>query len=193
MHSKLSQSRVPVQFRVHLLRLWIKRFETSPEDKLRPIIPQIQYKDFVPKRIKDNEFENIDSVVERINKSIRNEEINGKVLSVQTLACSARQDWTIDEDTTQSKTWIGKFVYVLRIFIALGPIHEEEIGLADFIPECLSGGNFFKRPKFETQSDVLRKASKWLSENPEINFCSSSSIDVKLKSSKNLSKFLTKI
>ncbi|CAG2183129.1 unnamed protein product, partial [Oppiella nova] len=40
----------------------------------------------------------------------------------------------------------------------------------------------FKRPQFESQSCVLRNASKWLSENPEINFCSAMSLDVKLKS-----------
>ncbi|CAG2180316.1 unnamed protein product, partial [Oppiella nova] len=66
-------------------------------------------------------------------------------------------------------------------FYVLGPIHEEEVGLADFVPQYLEGG-VFRKPKFESQSCVLRNASKWLSENPEINFCSAMSLDVKLKS-----------
>ena len=188
LHNKLMQNKEPVQFRVLMLRVWIRRFDISPDDKLRPIIPQLAYKDFVPNRLaSDNEcraeFENIDVVMERVNEAVRKEEINGKIVNVQTLSVSAEQDWSIDPDSTQTKTWIGKIVYIIRVFYVLGPICEEEVGFADFVPECLSGGSMFKRPKFETQSDLLTKASKWLSENPEINFCSSSSIDVKLKSS----------
>jgi len=62
------------------------------------------------------------------------------------------------------------------------------VGLADFIPNHLSGGGLFSRPKFEGQDLVLGKVSTWMSENPEIIFCNAQTIDVQMISSK---KFLT--
>ncbi|CAG2179907.1 unnamed protein product, partial [Oppiella nova] len=168
-----------------MIRLWIQPFDTREyNEKVRPIVPQIQFRDFEPRILdsRNNTFESIDEVVARLNGAINAEEITGKVLNVQTLACSATQDWKVDPQSTQSKPWVGKTVFVLRVYYALGPTHEEEVGLADFVPQYLVGGGMFKRPKFESQSCLLRKASKWLSENPEINFCSAMSLDVKLKS-----------
>ncbi|CAG2170349.1 unnamed protein product, partial [Oppiella nova] len=164
-------------FRVKLLRLWVRPFDSSEfNDKVRPIVPQIQFRDLEP-RILDsssNRFESIDEVVARLNGAINAEEITGKILNCH----SGLGD---DSQTNVSDPWVGRIVYVLRVFYILGPIHEEEVGLADFVPQYLEGG-VFRKPKFESQSCVLRKASKWLSENPEINFCSAMSLDVKLKS-----------
>ncbi|CAG2167095.1 unnamed protein product, partial [Oppiella nova] len=166
---------------VKMLRVWIKPVDSREyNEKVRPIVPQIQFRDFEPRILdsSNNRFESIDEVVARLNGAINAEEITGKILNVQTLACSATQDWKVDPQSTQSMIWKGKMVYVLRVFYVLGPIHEEEVGLADFVPQCLGGEELFKRPKFESQSCLLRKASKWLSENPEINFCSAMSLDV---------------
>ncbi|CAG2166541.1 unnamed protein product [Oppiella nova] len=171
-------------FRVKLLRLWVRPFDSSEfNDKVRPIVPQIQFRDFEPQILdsSSNRFESIDEVVARLNGAINAEVITGKILNVQTLACSATPDWEIDSQTNVSDSWVGRIVYVLRVFYMLGPINEEEVGLADFVPQYLEGG-VFRKPKFESQSCVLRNASKWLSENPEINFCSAMSLDVKLKS-----------
>ncbi|CAG2176046.1 unnamed protein product, partial [Oppiella nova] len=191
--SLLSQSGAPYNtyllagttcFRVKLLRLWVRPFDSHEyNEKVRPIVPQIQFRDFGPRVLDScsNRFESIDEVVARLNGAINAEEITGKVLNIQTLACSATQDWQMDSGSSVSNSWVGNVVYVLRVFYVLGPIHEEEVGLADFVPQYLEEG-LFRKPKFESQSCGLRKASKWLSENPEINFCSAMSLDVKLKS-----------
>jgi len=177
----------PGQQQVLLLRFYIKRVDKrSIDNKLGRIVQQIRYLDFAPKIInQNNEFENIDEVVMRMNQSIKSEEVQGKIINIQTIACSTGQDWSFDPECSEPSTLIGKSVYILRIFYELGPPHEEEVGFADFVPECQSGGNFLKRPKFESQSALLQRASKWLSDNPEINFCNSQSIDIKLKSSEN--------
>ncbi|CAG2164118.1 unnamed protein product [Oppiella nova] len=181
----LVYSRAPVVFHVKLLRLWVRPFDTREYDeKVRPIVPQIQFRDFEPKILdsSNNTFESIDEVVARLNGAINAEEITGKVLNVQTLACSAGHNWEIDSQSTRYQPWVGKTVFVLRVFWRLGPIQDEEVGLADFAPQCLVGGGMFKRPQFESQSCVLQKASKWLSENLEINFFSAMSVYIKLKS-----------
>ncbi|CAG2115730.1 unnamed protein product, partial [Medioppia subpectinata] len=180
-----TQSKAPIHFRVKMLRLWLLPFDPNEyNEKIRPIVPQIQFRDFEPRSLTDipGEFESCDDVMARLNDAVNAEEITGKVLNVQTLACGASHEWRVDAQSTQAKPWVGKTVYVLRVFYALGPIHEELVGLADFVPECLVGGGVFKKPKFESQSSLVRKASKWLSDNPEVNFCSASSMDVKLKS-----------
>ncbi|XP_054164386.1 uncharacterized protein LOC128962077 [Oppia nitens] len=177
--------RDPVDYRVLLYRLWIRPFDPRDyNEKVRPIIPVLQYRDFEPKLLDKNnhQFESIDDVMKRLNQAINQEELNGKILNIQTLAFRADNQWQVNTETSQSRPWIGKIVYVLRVYYALGPIFDEEVGFADFIPQCLSGGSIFKRPKFESQQFILEKASKWLSDNPEINFCSAVSMDVKLKS-----------
>jgi hypothetical protein len=182
-----------LNFQVLLLRYWIKRVEIHSRDaKTQPNVQRIKYIDFVPKMDDSGkEFEKIDEVVKRVNEKIKAEEITGKIINIQTYSCSAEQNWEFDPENTKPMNLIGKIVYILRIFYEVGPPHEEEIGLADFIPECMSGGSLLKRPKFESQTAILQRASKWLSENPEINFCSAVSIDVKLKSSEI--SFLIKI
>ncbi|CAG2115346.1 unnamed protein product [Medioppia subpectinata] len=156
----LTLSKAPIHFRVKMLRLWLLPFDSNEyNEKVRPIVPQIQFRDFEPCSLTDipGEFESCDDVMARLNDAVNAEEITGKVLNVQTLACGASHEWRVDTESTEAKPWVGKTVYVLRVFYALGPIHEE-------------------------LSSLIRKASKWLSDNPEVNFCSASSIDVKLKS-----------
>ena len=116
----LHKSRSAVEFKVQMLRLWIKRFDVSPDDKVRPIIPQLAFKDFEPKRLSndnssDNQFESLDAVMERVNEAIRKGEINGKILNVQAVVLSAKQDLSVNAASTQTKSWIGKIVYILRV------------------------------------------------------------------------------
>lgn len=61
-------------------------------------------------------------------------------------------------------------------------------GIADFAPQQISGGGFFKRPKFEDFNEVIDRASCWLSQNSDLNFCNAQSIDIKLKSCKLLAR-----
>lgn len=74
---------------------------------------------------------------------------------------------------------------IVRIYYEEGSSSEEEIGMADFVPLHLSGGSLFSRPEFESFDNVISRASRWLSENPEINFRNAQSIDFKLKSSES--------
>ncbi|XP_054164398.1 uncharacterized protein LOC128962087 [Oppia nitens] len=136
------------------------------DDQNNSLPPVLQYRDFIPKLVdKDrHQFESVDDVIKRLNHAINNQEFNGKILNIQTLAFRAGNQWQVNTETTgQSRPLI-------------------EVGFADFIPQCLSGGSIFKRPVFESQQFILEKASKWLSDNPEINYCSAVSMDVKLKS-----------
>ncbi|KPM08267.1 hypothetical protein QR98_0067830 [Sarcoptes scabiei] len=56
------------------------------------------------------------------------------------------------------------------------------VGFMDFIPKCISGGGFIKYPRFETQTDLIDKATLWLNKNPNLIFLNFSSVDIKLKS-----------
>src|SRR6185437_1329230 len=73
--SLLSQSGAPYNtyllagttcFRVKLLRLWVRPFHSREyNEKVRPIVPQIQFRDFGPRVIdsSSNTFESINEVV----------------------------------------------------------------------------------------------------------------------------------
>ena len=57
--------------------------------------------------------------------------------------------------------------------------------ITDFVPQQISGGGFFKRPKFEPFDEVIQRASQWLNDNPKVNFRNAQSIDIKMKSCKS--------
>ncbi|CAG2115345.1 unnamed protein product, partial [Medioppia subpectinata] len=87
-----TQSKIPILFRVKMLRLWLLPFDPNKyNDKLRPIVPQMQFRDFEPRSLTDTpgEFELCDDVMARLNDAVNAEEITGKVVNVQTLACGA--------------------------------------------------------------------------------------------------------
>lgn len=62
-------------------------------------------------------------------------------------------------------------------------------GIIDFIPCHLSGGGFFKRPKFENFTQVLARSTQWLAEHPQCIYKNAQSLDIKLKSRKCLTHF----
>lgn len=123
-------------------------------------------------------------MINKINQMIRDGQFHGQIVSVECLQCESSADWTVDPEQTLPGSSINK-VTIVRLYYeeSLQPF-DEEIGLADFIPQHLSGGSLFSRPEFESFASVIDRASHWLSENPEINFRNTQSIDVKLKSSK---------
>ena len=53
------------------------------------------------------------------------------------------------------------------------------------MPQQISGGGFFKRPKFEPFDEVVQRASQWLNDNTKVNFRNAQSIDIKMKSCKS--------
>ncbi|KAI1303177.1 hypothetical protein HDE_02418 [Halotydeus destructor] len=163
------------------MRIWIKRREGS-NAKDSPELQVLKHINFVP--IVDertNKFETLDDVVNRVNKQLDEGRIEGRILTIETLQCDAGHDWTVLPDVSLS-FFSNKSVFILRLFIEQGPPTEQEIGIADFVPQHLSGGGFFKRPKFESYNDVMSRASTWLTEEPDIDFKNAQSIDIKLKS-----------
>uniref|UniRef100_T1K1F9 Uncharacterized protein n=2 Tax=Tetranychus urticae TaxID=32264 RepID=T1K1F9_TETUR len=175
---------------VKALRLWIKRQPTDSTDDSENVSkakPQIlDYLDIIPENRGDGDsfcpkFENLNQCVERINKMVREKKINGTIITVESLNCEAEIDWKINPEQTLN-FFTNKTVTILRIFYEKGPPSELEIGIKDFVPQNLSGGGFFKRPKFEPFSLVLTRSTKWLIENPDVTFRNAQSLDIKLKS-----------
>lgn len=137
-------------------------------------------------------LEKMNEVTDRINLDISSESaFPGPVLNVTTFPCYSASGGnhlnlpSVDKESELLKS--DSIINVVRVFYdsteEASP-QEDLIGFADFIPECISGGGFIKYPKFESQSKLVQKASRWLAQNPEINFLNSSSVDIKLKSSK---------
>jgi hypothetical protein len=195
-----------INYEMNLYRIWLRRRselysgETNGlAKKSKDLAPQkIKFEDFAPdikspelkaekegreREINESQFETLDDLVRKINDKIKNEEIGGRILNVQTIKCPADDNWEFDGQETDPKT-SGKYIFLLRVFYEVGPPGDSLVGLADFIPQHISGGGLFSWPKFETQKEVLAKLSSWISENPEIIFCNAQTVDILLISSK---------
>ncbi|XP_053206350.1 uncharacterized protein LOC128390628 isoform X2 [Panonychus citri] len=176
---------------VKALRLWIKRKPITGDESDsyggETIEPQIlDYIDIIPENRGDGDsfcpkFENLNQCVERINKMTQERKINGTIITIESLNCEAEIDWKINPEQTLN-FFTNKTVTIIRIFYEKGPPNQLEIGIKDFVPKNISGGGFFKRPKFEAFSLVLTRATRWLSENPDISLRNAQSLDIKLKS-----------
>ena len=202
---------------VQLLRLWLVRsrnpaeaLEYHPSSKHGgggPPPPRIGYRDYWPKMLLAKEgsresskgakkvLEKMQEVTDRINLDIASGEVfTGPLLNVTTFPCystsgdNQRQMPSVEDGSELLKA--DQVINVVRVFFdaSVDARQEDLVGFADFIPECISGGGFIKYPKFETQSRLVAKASRWLAANPEIRFLNSSSVDIKLRSSKCLKK-----
>ncbi|UXI20051.1 zinc finger protein 235-like [Sarcoptes scabiei] len=166
------------------LRIWIRKrsqkFDPSIEAQ------KINYKDFFPyyKPNVSDQFEDLDDVIERINHSIENDGINGRIISIESIAFDANFGWEIDPQTTLS-TISNKNVFIVRVFFEENSCltrQRDQIGVEDFHPRQLSRATFFKCPRFESFDQVIQRASKWLRRNPRKLFLNAQSIDIKVKS-----------
>ncbi|CAG2173560.1 unnamed protein product, partial [Oppiella nova] len=97
------------------------------------------------------------------------------------LSYDATNDWKIDTEISLS-SMSNKNLFIMRIFYEIGTPSTQEIGIQDFLPQLISRGTFFKRPKFEPFDKVIERGFQWLQENPQINFRNAQSIDIKMKS-----------
>lgn len=146
-------------------------------------------------------LEKIEEITNRINEDIVKNKINGNILNVVTFPCFYHKEM-IYQNFSENKIEVGKIpvghiVNLVRIFSlgkrntnliqdnqnALIENNNELIGFIHFVPKCISGGGFIKYPKFETQSDIIDKATMWLSKNPQYKLLNFTSVDIKLKSS----------
>ncbi|CAG2165157.1 unnamed protein product [Oppiella nova] len=168
---------------IKALRVWMRKREDMLQTK-KEDVQVLGYRDFVPDRKEGNKIETLDEVINRVNAIIRDGKFEGRIVSIECLPCESTGDLRFDPEATLPGS-SDTTVTVVRIYYEEGPSSEEEIGIADFVPLHLSGGSLFSRPEFETFDTVMSRASRWLSENPEINFRSALSIDFKLKSSQS--------
>lgn len=106
--------------------------------------------------------------------------LDGDIITIESLAYEATNDWNIDTDTSLSSL-SNKNVFILRVFYQFGEVTHNEIGVADFRPTQTSKATFFKRPKFEKFDKVIERASSWLYQHPELRFVNAQSIDFKMK------------
>ena len=78
----------------------------------------------------------------------------------------------------------SRCISLIRIFYTEAKSPPDKfpfIGVKDFVPRHISGGSLFKRPTFEPLSDVITRASEWLSEHPEADFRNAQCLEVKMK------------
>lgn len=110
----------------------------------------------------------------------------GHIITVETLLCTANGDWeAVDPEETIYRLE-EKNIFGLRVYYAAGEEPEAEIGIEDFIPKHISGGGVWRKPKFDSVTDVFRTASEWLANNPNLIFINAHTIEIKLKSIDNI-------
>lgn len=117
----------------------------------------LNYYDLLPESLNEyGKFENLDHLLARANEMISNREVQGNLITVESLICeSSGAAWKVEPDVTLSSVSAKKMI-VLRLFYQENLISPDtSIGIIDFIPRHLSGGGLFKRPKYEAFDDVI--------------------------------------
>lgn len=176
------------------LRLWIQRrsLPSSPKEKsiTYEYRPLLKYVDFVPRPDvddKNSRFRKMDAFLERVNREIKEGLVDkkmGEIITIETLYHPvATSEWKID-DKNSLNLFPSRCIVILRIFyIESDKIRKlfPTIGVKDFVPKQVSGGGFFKMPVFESFSNVLTRASEWISSNVECEFKNAQCLEVKMK------------
>ena len=173
---------------ITIVRLWMMRREESIEEGNQQTLKHI---DFTPRLdVEDDKqrFKKLDVVLERINREIQSGKTDlkmGEIITIETLYFPvATSEWKIDY-TNSAHLFPSRCVSIIRIFYSEAPTEVTTfplIGIKDFAPKQISGGSFFKRPVFEQFSDVLSRASDWISQNPDHEFKNAQCLEVKMKS-----------
>lgn len=114
---------------------------------------------------------------------MRTDGLDGRIITIESLAYEASHDWKIDTETSLSY-FSSKNMFIVRIFYECGPLTRDQIGIQDFSPNLISKPTFFKRPTFETFDKVIERASQWFRHQPRFRFVNAQSIDIKMKSCK---------
>ncbi|RWS27561.1 uncharacterized protein B4U80_07810 [Leptotrombidium deliense] len=162
-----------------MLRIWIQRLEKGEIQ----FNTAFWFRDFKPKRNGET-FEPLDDVLAEVNSFILQRQLNGRVICVEAIECQATDDWKFDAEdmycndgiTLRDLNKFKNFVTVVRIYYQRGFPALEEIGIADFVPQDISL-NTVKNKNCERFSSLVKRASFWLSLNPEITVCRAQSMD----------------
>lgn len=185
---------------VYTLRIWIRR---SNIDYSQICDTVFWFKDFTPtKQDEEGNFESLEDLIESINEDILGGRINGRILQIETIKVMADEDWQCRSDATfisdgKTSRDIHRFSNVLlgvRIFFQVGECFEDEIVLADFVPEFDLNDEEAdedsdedapevcnRPPKTEKYSSLIKRASDWLVRNPELNFCNAQATDLRVR------------
>lgn len=109
------------------------------------------------------------------------------MITIESLICeSSGAAWKVEPDVTLSSVSTKKMI-VLRLFYQENPLSaDSSIGIIDFIPKHISGGGLFKRPKYEPFDDVISRAYVWLADNEQVRLVNLKTLDIKLKSCKQI-------
>ncbi|XP_015790368.1 uncharacterized protein LOC107367203 [Tetranychus urticae] len=149
----------------------------------------ICYADFKPEKDDDDDttrFEKLETVIDRANKSIREGNVKGTPITIETLYFPANSDWEIDPEATLH-VFPGKCVSIIRLFYISGADNcTEQIGIRDFTPKLLTGGGLFKKPSFENLSGTMSRASDWLANNGSLEFKNAQCLEIKVKNYKHI-------
>lgn len=163
---------------MNTLRIWVTRTQAETEKN----VLSLRVKDFKPFNSEDN----IEAVLGVVNHHIFQGRIKGKIISVETVECDSSDDWEYNSENTfvgfgkLKDDAISRFkVSVLRVFYDAQQDSNEEIGMADFVPQFRQKDSDSR--SYEKFSSLVKRASKWLSLNPEITFCGSQSLDTVLR------------
>ena len=175
------------------LRLWITRrivHHPYPPNQRQVI----NYVDFLPNYENDDKnqrFRKLDQVIERINFEFQNgvHPKIGSIITIETLYHPVTTDWKIDSKNSLNN-FPSRCVSIIRIFYSRkppgvkfnSPLYKlPMIGINDFVPKQMSSGGFFKSPVFENFSQVLTRATDWITQNPELEFKNAQCLEVKMK------------
>lgn len=175
------------------LRLWITRraVHHAYEVTMRQVL---NYVDFLPNcesEDRNQRFRKLDQVIERINFEFQNgvHPKIGSIITIETLYHPVTTDWKIDSKNSLNN-FPSRCVSIIRIFYSRkppgvkfnSPLYKLPIiGINDFVPKQISSGGFFKSPVFENFSQVLTRATDWITQNPELEFKNAQCLEVKMK------------
>jgi len=166
----------------------------------------------------DSRFEELDQLIDRFNSQLQREGMGGTILTIETVAYEANNDWKIDAQASLSSL-SSKNILILRIFYLEEQSNSDEqyidrdngkegqeksnntkgrrifrIGIEDFAPKQLTKATFFKRPLYETFDKVIIRGSEWLAKSSaSIQFINAQSIDIKMKSCPSSSSWNTRL
>ncbi|CAL1298528.1 unnamed protein product [Larinioides sclopetarius] len=168
------------------LRLWVGEKETDFD-----IAQQIGYLNLVPNEIgggggifSSPDYECLDDVVSKYNREVRTRPLPGRIITIESQEIKLKHSLEVDPDRSH---WVERgsgpkrFIFVLRIFFEISDGVPEEIGIMDFVPNCISSGGVFSFPKYEPFSNVIDQASIWSTRQQGIRICNIQSIELKFK------------
>lgn len=172
------------------LRMWVRKRTRSRTGQT-----SIGCRDMIPEAKGNGNdcdvFEDLDDLIGRFNMDMHTSGLPGRIVTIESLAYEANNDWHIEPDLTLSAL-SHKNVFILRVFYEHSEVDRDEttmchdqIEVKDFRPELIRKANFFRRPTFQTFDMVIERASDWLRKNSDrYKFINAQSIDIKMKSSK---------